>query len=131
MNRAYIVSIHQQDWKDYTSYYIMEHSGHGMVRVTQNDDARDEFIISDLYVEEKWRGQGLGEYLLDYAIGLCKRVSHGGSIAIETSDYSATFCDEWYQKLGFVFDHLESGISLEDESSDDELEWRKVYIMKF
>lgn len=125
-NRAYIITVHQQDWRGYISYYIMEHNGKAMIRVTQTGD---EFELSDLYVEEKYRGQGLGEYMLDYAIGFSKRLTKHGILTISTNTHSADFCDEWYQRLGFKFDRMESPISLEDD--DQELEWGTVYKIEF
>lgn len=124
-NQAYIVIIHQQDWKNYTSYYIMESNGHAMIRVLQEDD---EFELTDFYVEEQYRGQGLGVYMLDYAIGLSKRVANHGTISIVTNYNSAEFCDEWYQRVGFKFAGYETPLSLED---NQDLDWMKVYKMEF
>ena len=125
MDKAYILIVHKQIWKGFISYYIMESNGHAMIRITQEDDY---FELSDLFIEEELRGQGLGDYILDYAIDFCKRICKTGTIQIDTNDYSAPFCDEWYKRKGFVFDRMESQINPDE---DDGLDLDRIYLMNY
>lgn len=62
----YELIVHEQTWSEHTSWYIMERSGNGMVRVTVFNDNPTEAIISDLFVVENMRKQRLGTYLLTF-----------------------------------------------------------------
>ena len=119
------IITHVQDWKYYKSYYLMESKGLAMVRITRDVS---EFEISDLYVNENYREQGMGTAILNAAINLCKELSPHNKIFITTNKDSSPFVDEWYMKLGFKFHHLESPINL---LHDKDLEWNNVYIMEF
>lgn len=125
MNTTHTLIMHKQIWSFYTSYFIMESNGHAMIRVLQEDD---EIELTDFYVEEAYRGQGLGQYMLDHAIELSKSLTKHGTISITTNYNSEPFCDEWYQRTGFKFACYETPLSLKDS---DELEWMKVYKMTF
>lgn len=126
MRMSPTVIIHKQTWSYYTSYYIMESNGHAMIRVLQEDD---EIELTDFYVEEQYRGQGLGQYMLDYAIEFSKSLTNHGTISIITNYNSKPFCDEWYQRTGFKFVGYGTPISLEEDEQD--LDWFKEYKMEF
>lgn len=98
-----------------------------MIRVTQEDE--NYFTLSDFYVYEQYRKQGIGTRTILEAINLCKSLARHGHIQLATNDHSEAFCDEWYQRLGFKFDHMETPLSLGD--GNDELDWSKIYNKDF
>lgn len=119
--------VHIQDWKDYKSHYIFEVNGHGMIRVTQYNN---EFELSDLFIKDGYRQQGMGTHLLNEAINYCKELADHGKIIISTNENSEKFADDWYKKVGFIFDHIETPICYPFEETED-LEWSNVYKMEF
>lgn len=66
MDPRYELIVHEQEWEEHTSWYIMDKYGDGMVRVTVFNDNPTEAIISDLFVVEDMRKQRLGNYLLKF-----------------------------------------------------------------
>ena len=128
--------IHRQLWKDFESIYLMESQGRGLIRITREYDNGESssikiWTLSDLYVEESFRKAGIGAKLLETAINYCKinTLPGSGEITIATNDHSEAFCDEWYQRLGFKFDHMETPVSLGEDN--EELDWLKIYKLTF
>lgn len=66
MDPKYELIVHEQEWPEHTSWYIMDKWGDGMVRVTVYNDNPTEVLISDLFVVENMRKQRLGNYLLKF-----------------------------------------------------------------
>lgn len=123
----YHTLVHTQDWKDYKSHYIFEVNGHGMIRVTQYNN---EFELSDLFITDGYRKQGMGTSLLTEAINYCKELADHGKIIISTNENSEKFTDDWYKRIGFEFDHIETPICYPFEETEN-LEWSNVYKIEF
>lgn len=66
MDPRYELIVHEQEWEEYTSWYIMDKYGDGMVRATIYKDTPEEVIISDLFVVEDMRKKRLGTYLVKF-----------------------------------------------------------------
>ena len=62
----YELIVHEQEWEEHTSWYIMDKCGNGMVRATIYKDNPEEVIISDLFVVEDMRKKRLGTYLVKF-----------------------------------------------------------------
>ena len=56
-------------------------------------------LLEDVFVEEKYRGQGLGTKLMKEIIAEAKK--HSCYKLIATSRESRTEVHQWYEKLGF------------------------------
>ncbi len=59
------------------------------------------FLLNDLYVEDNYRKQGIGNMLIDKAKQLCKTLNYKG-IAIQTEQSNPA--QHLYERLGFVKD---------------------------
>jgi GNAT superfamily N-acetyltransferase len=59
------------------------------------------FLLNDLYVEDNYRNQGIGNLLIDKAKQLCKTLRYKG-LAIQTA--SDNPAQHLYERLGFVKD---------------------------
>lgn len=72
----------------------------------------------------------MGTNLLNEAINYCKELADHGKIIISTNENSEKFADDWYKKVGFIFDHIETPICYPFEETGD-LEWSNVYKIEF
>jgi GNAT superfamily N-acetyltransferase len=59
------------------------------------------FLLNDLYVEDNYRNQGIGNMLIDKAKQLCKTLNYKG-LAIQTAQSNPA--QHLYERLGFVKD---------------------------
>ncbi|MEZ4796424.1 MAG: GNAT family N-acetyltransferase [Flavobacteriaceae bacterium] len=59
------------------------------------------FLLNDLYVEDNYRNQGIGNMLIDKAKQLCKTLNYKG-LAIQTAQTNPA--QHLYERLGFVKD---------------------------
>lgn len=59
------------------------------------------FLLNDLYVEDNYRNQGVGNMLIDKAKQLCKTLNYKG-LAIQTAQSNPA--QHLYERLGFVKD---------------------------
>lgn len=59
------------------------------------------YLLNDLYVAQNYRGQGIGEALIEVAKDLC-RTEHQKGMAIQTAYDNPA--QELYQRLGFIKD---------------------------
>ena len=59
------------------------------------------FLLNDLYVEDNYRNQGIGNLLIDKAKQLCKTLNYKG-LAIQTAQSNPA--QHLYERLGFVKD---------------------------
>jgi GNAT superfamily N-acetyltransferase len=59
------------------------------------------FLLNDLYVEDNYRSQGIGNMLIDKAKQLCKTLNYKG-LAIQTAQSNPA--QHLYERLGFVKD---------------------------
>jgi GNAT superfamily N-acetyltransferase len=59
------------------------------------------FLLNDLYVEDNYRNQGIGNLLINKAKQLCKTLNYKG-LAIQTEQNNPA--QELYQRLGFEKD---------------------------
>lgn len=59
------------------------------------------FLLNDLYVEDNYRSQGIGNLLIDKAKKLCKTLNYKG-MAIQTAHTNPA--QHLYERLGFVKD---------------------------
>ena len=59
------------------------------------------FLLNDLYVEDNYRNQGIGNMLIDKAKQLCKTLNYKG-LAIQTAQSNPA--QHLYKRLGFVKD---------------------------
>jgi len=59
------------------------------------------FLLNDLYVEDNYRNQGIGNLLIDKAKQLCKTFRYKG-LAIQTEQSNPA--QHLYERLGFVKD---------------------------
>lgn len=59
------------------------------------------FLLNDLYVEDNYRNQGIGNLLLDKAKQLCKTLNYKG-LGIQTEQSNPA--QHLYERLGFVKD---------------------------
>jgi ribosomal protein S18 acetylase RimI-like enzyme len=117
------ILIHEQKWKEYTSWFLMDSKGRGMLRITNLDNV---FDISDFYVEEPYRNHGIGSKIINLAIKLCKqRKTTETTIQISTNENTCEYADAWYKKLGFQF--IGFGFDFEDDKQDLSI---KLYEMK-
>ena len=79
-------------WKDYYDYRIVTTDGKGHVRVSFFSD---EVCISDLYVDESCRCQGIGTKLLNKVDEL---LNGRKATIVPLEDWEA----EWYKRRGYV-----------------------------
>lgn len=83
-------------WNDHETYQIM-YKNWGMVRVSMYDDTPNIAAISDLYVIEGKRHNGLGYALLELAMEI--------GFSIDSVEYLELACDmeisPWYKTLGW------------------------------
>ena len=121
--------VHHQEWKTELCHYIMEKSGCAMIRITQEIVDKTQFLLSDFFVAEEMRKMGVGRTLLHTAINYCKSLTPHGTIRIATSDNSDKFCDNWYQREGFKFERMETPLPMGEDQ--EELNWEKVYVLKY
>lgn len=59
------------------------------------------FLLNDLYVEDNYRSQGIGNLLIDKVKQLCKTLNYKG-VAIQTAHTNPA--QHLYERLGFVKD---------------------------
>lgn len=59
------------------------------------------FLLNDLYVEDNYRNQGIGNMLIDKAKQLCKTLNYKG-LSIQTAQSNPA--QHLYERLGFVKD---------------------------
>ena len=59
------------------------------------------FLLNDLYVEDNYRSQGIGNLLIDKVKQLCKTLNYKG-VAIQTANTNPA--QHLYERLGFVKD---------------------------
>lgn len=59
------------------------------------------FLLNDLFVESNYRGQGIGNLLIDEAKKMCKKLNYKG-LALQTEQTNPA--QHLYERLGFVKD---------------------------
>lgn len=112
----------KQDWKHFTIYLIIEKSAKGSVRVFEEDGY---ICISDLYVTEEYRGNGIGTSLLRKAIEVSKTISEHGEIEVLVNERSDAFVGEWYERNGFKLQKEDNEIILNEYGEVSK------YVLKF
>ncbi len=60
------------------------------------------YLLNDLYVKNNYRGQGIGEALINRAKALCEKEQNKG-LALQTAADNPA--QKLYERLGFVKDH--------------------------
>lgn len=60
--------VHKQKWPAYSSWYIFQKEGKGMIRVMLERSDPNCVTITDFFVEESARNQGIGTHLIQYVI---------------------------------------------------------------
>ena len=89
--------FHYQKWTRQNSIFIMKKNGEAMIHVSRLP-GDDSIFLSDLYVTEDFRGDNLGNELMD----ICEKIAHKIKVnEIELDAYSNSWVIEWYKKLGF------------------------------
>ena len=126
---GYEIIYHKQYWDDHIAFYLMESHGHGLVRLTVYNDRYAE--LSDLFVLEESRGNGIATALVNRAIECFKQCELNPT---ELKAYLADdnpdkwFISEFYQKLGFEHKGLEAPFKSFDEDKH-ELKWYNVFVL--
>lgn len=130
--------IHKQQWKEHDSFYIMESNGYGMCRLTFFKD-ENYAEISDLFVQEDKRRQGIATELIKRAIEEFDTYFEKDELRVYVEDnpnpYSTinntdTFLDEFYKNMGFKLNRWEAPISEYDKENNN-YKWYKVYTIKY
>ena len=89
--------FHYQNLLHQQALFIMEKSGHAMIRICKMD-YEDCVYLSDLYVNEDYRKNNLGNELMV----ICEKIARKIKVnAIELDAYINSWVIEWYKKLGF------------------------------
>ncbi len=130
--------IHKQQWNEHDSFYIMESNGYGMCRLTFFKD-ENYAEISDLFVQEDKRRQGIATELIKRAIEEFDTYFEKDELRVYVEDKSKkfsternpdTFLDEFYKKMGFKLNRWEAPIS-EYDKEENNYKWYKVYTIKY
>ena len=130
--------IHRQWWNEHDSFYIMESHGYGMCRLTFYKD-ENYAEISDLFVQEDQRRQGIATELIKRAIEEFDTYTEKDELRVYVEDKpnpycteksSDTFLDEFYKKMGFKLNRLEAQISEYDKENNN-YKWYKVYTINY
>jgi len=87
----------------YAIYYEVYFQNKGKMKLWIDKDNPKELFITDLYVNENFRKQGIGQKLLNYSIKAAKKLGHK-KIALRV--FSGSWMEFWYRKNGFVFDYV-------------------------
>jgi GNAT superfamily N-acetyltransferase len=74
--------------------------GRCYIYIIKNDLHKEPYaLLEDVYVDENYRGKGIGTELVKRAIELAKNL--GCYKIIATSRFERNNVHEWYEKLGF------------------------------
>lgn len=95
--------VHQQEWDRYKSNYIMTEDGAGMVRVTCYSEDQ-EACISDLYVQEDKRHQGIGRALIEEAKKQFQGLVKEHYLVVRKSNKNYKGLINFYESCGFKID---------------------------
>lgn len=126
----YKIIHHTQIWEDHIAHYFMESHGNGLVRLSMYNDGYSE--LSDLYVLEDSRGNGIATALVNDAIQ-CFKQSETNSKELKAllseDNPDRDFISEFYKKLGFEHKGIEAPLNTYDEDKH-QLKWYDVFVIK-
>lgn len=92
---------HYSRWSDWDIVHIMSNDGNAFANVWR--DADNFATISDLHVNEQYRGRGYGKAMLGQCENIAHKVFQHTKIKLESSKSLA----KWYVKQGYVIDKIE------------------------
>lgn len=77
-------------------------AGHAYLYLLQNDLHKEPFgFIEDVFVQEEYRGEGVGDELMTALIAKAKELQCYKLIATSRSDGTRQKVHDWYLRLGF------------------------------
>ncbi len=85
-------------WSDYTVIAVMSQDNMSSCRIYIYPDEPHVAVISDLYVDEKVRGQGRATELLDYCAEIVKPLK---CTEIQLRSDTDDWVRQWYLRKGF------------------------------
>lgn len=91
-------NVVRQDWDGYQSWFISFVNGLASCRLCIYSGTPKEAVVSDLFVHENCRKQGLGTDMLKYCETLAKEQ---GCYSISLQSDNDDWVREWYKRLGF------------------------------
>lgn len=78
-----------------------EEIGHAYLYLLRNELHSEPFgFVEDVHIDEHYRGQNLGQQLMDEVIGLAREL--GCYKLILTSRHGREKLHQWYERMGFV-----------------------------
>lgn len=89
---------HISDWEEESYMYIMRQNGTSIIKLSWDKKDNESIYISDLHVDEYYRGKGYADSLMKIAEHVAK--SRGRKILMLTAD-TTSWVYEWYKRLGF------------------------------
>ncbi|RYF58003.1 MAG: N-acetyltransferase, partial [Cytophagaceae bacterium] len=66
--------------------------------------------IQEMYVLPEWRSQGVGQYLVEYLVGIAR--NEGWVILEVTSNRRRERTHDFYERMGFVNSHVKLVMTL-------------------
>ena len=101
--------IQIQDWKCDKKIVVVDEINHGTVQVEipKSGEYKDKYYqhadcaIYNLWVDEKYRKQGVARLLMETAEKEAKKLGCK-SVQLEYDKESGSFVLQWYQRLGYV-----------------------------
>ena len=87
-----------QNWEGYRCWTIFLTEGLGSCRLSIYSDAPEDAVISDLFIPENCRNQGLGREILESCEKFAKEQ---GCNSISLRSDNDDWIREWYKRLGF------------------------------
>lgn len=91
-------NVVHQDWDDYQCWFVISSDCPVSCRLSIYSDAPEDAVISDLFVSENCRNQGLGSEILEYCEKFAKEQ---GCDSISLRSDNDDWVREWYKRLGF------------------------------
>ena len=115
LHRECFDTLFQPYWKGVTAYGAFENADGAPVAYLElaREEWNDRLVITQLLVEEPYRGKGIGKTLVDHAKKIAVHEDRR-LITLETQSCNLPAI-EFYRKQGFVF----SGTNLHFYSNDD------------
>ena len=87
----------------YATYYNVSYEDKGSIKLWVENNNHSELFLSNLFVSENNRKQGIGNMLLKYSIQAAKRLGfHQFGLKV----ISGSWMEDWYKRFGFIVDYM-------------------------
>ena len=86
----------------YAIYYNVSYENKGSIKLWVENNNHYELFLSNLFVFENNRNQGIGKALILYSFQAARRL---GFHQVGLKVISGSWMEDWYKRIGFVVDY--------------------------